>query len=45
MVKKGTVEDASTSNNTTADDDLFEVSSSVEVSNENQKDEQTTDNE
>ncbi|XP_050339098.1 protein split ends isoform X2 [Bactrocera neohumeralis] len=46
MVKKGTVEDASTSNdNATADDDLFEVSSSVEVSNENQKDEHTTDNE
>uniref|UniRef100_A0A0A1XLK6 Uncharacterized protein n=1 Tax=Zeugodacus cucurbitae TaxID=28588 RepID=A0A0A1XLK6_ZEUCU len=46
MVKKGTVVDASPSNdNTTADDDLFEVSSSVEVSNENQKDEHTTDNE
>ncbi|XP_017485821.1 PREDICTED: LOW QUALITY PROTEIN: putative uncharacterized protein DDB_G0271606 [Rhagoletis zephyria] len=46
MVKKGTVEDASAEhdNNTTTEDDMFEVSSSVEVSNnENQKDTATNE--
>lgn len=46
MVKKGTVEDASTAHdkNTTAEEDMFEVSSSVEVSNDvNQKDTTTND--